>query len=240
MYLLGFRVPPARYWEAVDGIASLRDAPIGHVRPTERTYHATTSPVQEKQGRMELDPSFGEVYGLEDPFEHFAAAESLRHPLGAPGLSFSADMQAALDGIVRLEVATPAERLRRLGCLRGIAASIRDLSVQVNERAEHHVRDAAGPDGHPVFVAALIDAFGWPDDEFPSDYSAAGFPSRARSGRAAQVSGASKTQTTWPPSASTSYPRPTCTQPTPSGTTGWRPSSDGVTSRPSDGESAAT
>ena len=147
-------------------------APVGHVRPTEHVSSATTPSSQGRRAR--LGPLFGQLSDLgrdvDETETHFARAEDLDHPLEEVRTDLPADLTAAMDMICDLMHDTPRERLRRVRILREAAQSLLPMSSKILAAAPAHVREAAGPDANPAFVAALITAIEWPDESFPRDH----------------------------------------------------------------------
>lgn len=67
-------------------------------------------------------------------------------------------------------------RLSQFAMLHEISESLRPMSDRILARRPEHVAWACGPDVHPAFIAALVDALGSPDISLAAEVYLTGFP----------------------------------------------------------------
>jgi len=114
------------FWDAVDELSDLSLVPRAHFRPIKGRSWSSTVPFQSKASSW--PPEFGQLENLQDPHQHFAAAETLLHPLDSVETDFEPDLLAALQKIRKVLHDIPGFKSRRLHGARSLLTTRLSLS----------------------------------------------------------------------------------------------------------------
>ena len=111
-----------------------------------------------------------------DMFEYARLAQLIESPYADNAPVLPDDLRDAVRFTCAQGEGISAWRCARLHELMEISISLRPMSERILLRRPEHVAWAGGPDVHPAFVAAIIDALGFPDTSLAVEVYLTGLP----------------------------------------------------------------
>ena len=161
--------PSPEYLEVVATLQRISIVPPGRERPTARDAAHLFGATQTMRHFSDQPEDFNRLRAASSRDEFERIAVTLNFPL-ATEPALPAHIVAAVEHVIRLGPGVvSAWRFEQRAILRDCARALEPLSRAMRQRRPPHVAWAGGDAVNIALVCACVDAFDWPDKQFPYD-----------------------------------------------------------------------